>query len=131
MNTTIRDIIAIIVGLFIFFLLFGSLYTVKLRAPDYATVYVDPEKKIYYAPPYINSLNAQPKPGNPNPVDITKLKAITLKEARALNYSPDQTSQEKGYFVQRYRNLTSYVLEKAGISKPLPLRWNKDGTWNW
>lgn len=129
MNINIRDIIATIVGLFLFVLLFGSLYTVKQTAPDYATVYVDPEKKVYYAPPYIDSLNARSKPDNP--VDTKKLKALPLKEARALNYSPDETSKEKGYFVQQYRSLTSYLLEKAGLSKPLPLRWNKDGSWNW
>lgn len=117
------------VGLIIFVLLFGSVYTVKLSAPDHAVVYVDQEKKIYYAPPYIDNMKSQPKPGQT--VDAKKLKASTLKEARDLRYQPDEASREKGYFVQQYRNLTGFLMEKTGLVKPLPSRWNKDGSWNW
>lgn len=124
-----KDIIAVIVGLIIFILLFGSVYTVKQAAPDHATVYVDPEKKIYYAPPYIDNMIAQSKPAQP--IDTKRLKAITIKEARGLQYQPDEASKGKGYFTQQYRNLTGFLMEKAGLAKPLPSRWNKDGSWNW
>jgi len=124
-----KDIIAIIVGLVITISFFGSVYTVKLSAPGNAIVYIDQEKKVYYAPPYIdnlsNSPNAQP------PVAVEKLKALTLKEAQELSYNPDPVSQEKGYFIQQYRSLTSYLLEKTGLLQPLPLRWTKEGAWNW
>ncbi len=123
-----RDIIAVLVGIVIFIGLFGSLYTVKLQAPDNAVVYVDHDKKIYYAPPYIdNPVNSPDR----EPVDARKLEALTLKEARALNYAPDRASREKGYFVQQYRSLTSYLLEKIGLTKPLPSRWTNNGAWNW
>lgn len=124
-----KDIIAILVGLIIFVLLFGSVYTVKLAAPDHAIVYVDPEKKMYYAPPYIDNAISQSKPAQP--IDTKRLKAIPIKEARSLQYQPDEVSKEKGYFVQQYRSLTGFLLEKTGLAKPLPSRWNKDGSWNW
>lgn len=127
----IRDIIASLVGLVIFMIAFGSLYTVKQEIPDYATVYADPEKKVYYAPPYVDKLMANPESKPDNPVDVDKLKAMPLKEALALNYTPDKNSEEEGYFIQRYRDLKGYLLEKAGLTNPLQKRWNKDGSWNW
>jgi hypothetical protein len=127
--TVKKDIIAILIGIVIFVSLFGSIYTVKLPAPDNAVVYIDQEKKIYYAPPLIDKLAKSPQPEQT--IDVKKLKASTLKEVRALNYSPDEVSREKGYFVQQYRSFTSYLLEKMGLSKPLPSRWTKEGAWNW
>lgn len=124
-----KDILAVLVGLVIFIGLFGSVYYVKLSAPDNAVVYVDQEKQVYYAPPYIDNV-IKPLKGN-SPIDVTKLTASTLKEVRDLNYTPDPVSQEKGYFVQEYRSFTSYLLEKFGLTKPLKTRWTKDGAWNW
>lgn len=124
-----KDIMAIFIGLIIFISLFGSIFTVKQTVPDYAIVYADPEKKIYYAPPYIDNLKSLSK--LPRDINEKKLRAVTLKEARDLQCQPDNTSNEKGYFVQQYRKASSFLLEKAGILKPLPSRWNKDGTWNW
>lgn len=124
-----KDIIAILIGIVISVSLFGSIYTVKLSAPDNAVVYVDHEKKIYYAPPLIDNLGKSPKPEQS--IDVKKLKASTLQEVRALKYTPDEVSREKGYFVQQYRSFTSFLLEKTGLSKPLPSRWTKEGAWNW
>lgn len=124
-----KDIIAILAGLVITVLLFGSVYTVKLPAPDNAIVYVDHDKKVYYAPPYIDNLIKSPNPEPP--VDVKKLQASTLKEVSALKYTPDEVSREKGYFVQQYRSFTGYLLEKMGLTKPLPSRWTGDGAWNW
>ncbi|MFZ5651602.1 MAG: hypothetical protein ACOY4I_12200 [Bacillota bacterium] len=122
------NIPAIIVGLILFVALFGSNYTVALPAPDYAVVYADPEKRIYYAPPYIDNMG-QTKP--PEPVDVKKLKRLTLKEAKSQDYRPDKSSSDKGYFEHRYRTFTSYLLEKIGLMKPLQSRWTSDGAWNW
>ncbi len=124
-----KDIIAIFIGLIIFISVFGSVYTVKLEAPGHAVVYADPEKKVYYAPPYIDGLMSQSK--LPKEIDAKKLKPYPMAEARVMQYRADETSRERGYFVQQYRSLSSYILEKAKIVKPLPTRWNKDGTWNW
>ena len=124
-----KDIVAILVGLIIFMGIFGSIYNVTLPAPDNAVVYVDQEKQIYYAPPYIDNVIKPLK--THSPIDVTKLKASTLNEVRLLNYTPDPMSQEKGYFIQHYRNFTSYSLEKLGLTKPLDSRWTKEGAWNW
>ncbi len=121
-----KDIIAIIVGLIISIVLFGSIYTVKISAPDNAVVYVDQETEIYYAPPYIDNA-----PDGQTGINTNNLKAFTLNEVRELNYTPDKNSVERGYFKQQYRSLTSYLLEKIGLRKPLPTRWTPNGEWNW
>ena len=120
----LSNIIAMLIGLILFVALIGSNYTVPLTAPDYAFVYVDAEKKIYYAPSYIDI-------AKPPDVDVKKLQRMTLQEARNKGLTADETSEEKGYFRQEYRPLSTYLLEKMGLAKPLPVRWNKDGAWNW
>ncbi len=121
-----KDIIAALVGIVITIILFGSLYTVKIPAPGNAVVYVDNDSKTYYAPPYIDNT----KPGKLQ-IDVNKLKPSTLEQVRKLNYTPDKYSLDNGYFQQRYRPLTSYLLEKIGLREPLPRRWTPDGQWNW
>lgn len=123
------NIVAVIVGLFLFFSLFGSNFTVKQKAPDYAIVYVDPEKKIYYAPPYIDNLS--PAARLAENIDIKTLTRSTLKEVRNSQYTLNEVSKEKGYFSQEYRTLVAFSLEKLGLLKPLPSRWNNDGSWNY
>ncbi len=123
------NIPAIIIGFILFVGLFGSYYTVTLSAPDFATVYADPDNKIYYAPPYIDNLSKLKKPAEP--IEVKKLQRMTLKEAGKLNYRVDEVSKEKDYFEQKYRTLTSYLLEKMGFLKPLNSRWNPNGSWNW
>jgi hypothetical protein len=123
----VRDTIAIIAGIIIFFFLFGSIFTVVLKAPDNAVVYADPEKKVYYAPPYIDNLDDSSKAA----IDVKKLQPSTLKKVRELKFVPDEASREKGYFEQNYRSYLSFALEKIGLAEPLPLRWTGDGAWNW
>ncbi|MFZ5595882.1 MAG: hypothetical protein ACOY31_02570 [Bacillota bacterium] len=123
------NLIAVLIGLFLFVVLFGSNFTVTIHAPDYATVYVDTDKKIYYAPPYIDNLKPADMPEPP--IDIKKLEKSTYRDAKKLKYTPDQASLEKGCFEQKYRTLTALLLEKLHLVKPLPTRWNKDGSWNW
>ena len=120
----LSNITAIFIGLILFVILMGSNYVIPLTAPDNAIVYTDAGKKIYYAPPYIDI-------AKPPTVDAKKLGNMTLKEAKSQNYSPDEASVEKGYFRQEYRPLSTYLLEKMGLLKPLPIRWNSDGAWSW
>ena len=126
-----KDLIAIIIGLLLTTMTFGLVYIVPQAAPDNTIVYVDAEKKIYYAPPYVDNIKTHPEIVPEQPIDIKKLHAITINEAKSLNYTPDQVSKEKGYFVQKYRSFTGLIMEKLDIVKPLPSRWNKDGAWNW
>lgn len=122
------NIPAIIVGLIIFVALFGSNFSVTLSAPEHAIVYIDPVKKIYYAPPYIDNMG-KTKP--PDPIEVKNLQRLTLKEARRLNYRPDEACVDKDYFKHKYRTFTGFLLEKAGLMKPLPSRWTPEGDWNW
>jgi hypothetical protein len=64
-------------------------------------------------------------------VDVKKLGRMTLQEAKSQGFTADEASVEKDYFRQKYRPLTTFLLEKAGLAKPLPVRWTKDGEWNW
>ncbi|NTW05649.1 MAG: hypothetical protein HGA27_05995 [Peptococcaceae bacterium] len=121
-----KDILAILVGLIISTIIFGSIYTVKLTAPDNAVVYLDTTAKIYYAPPYVEN-NPQGKLA----VKLETLTASTLSQAKKLGFTPDQGSAENGYYKQNYRSLTSYLLEKMNFTKPLPMRWTEEGSWNW
>lgn len=120
----LSNITAVLIGLILFVATMGQNYTVPLSAPDHAIVYVDSGSKIYYAPSYIDI-------AKPPSVDVKKLTRLTLKEAKALDYTADEASVEKGYFKQQYRPLTTFIFEKLGLAKPLPLRWNTDGSWNW
>jgi len=122
-----KDIIAILVGLIIFVMAFGSFYTVKIKAPDHAIVYIDIQKKIYYPPPYVDYHNKQ----NPAQPITGQLGAVTLQEARQMQFSPYPPEKEKEYFVQRYRSFSSLLLERVGLRKPLPVRWDPEGAWKW
>jgi hypothetical protein len=120
----LSNAIAVLIGLVLLVVLMGSNYTVSLEAPDYAFVYTDTEKKIYYAPSYIDI-------ARPDSVDVKKLGRMTLQEAKSQGFTADEASVEKDYFRQKYRPLTTFLLEKVGLAKPLPVRWTKDGEWNW
>jgi len=120
----LSNILAMLIGLILLVALLGSNYTVPLTAPDYVFVYVDAEKNTYYAPSYVDI-------AKPPDVDVKKLEKMTLQEAREKGLTADEASVEKGYFRQEYRPLSTYLLEKLGLAKPLPVRWNKDGAWNW
>ena len=86
-------------------------------APDHALVYVDKQTNKYLAPPCVN--------------DPSELFIMTLGEVHSLHYEPDGDCVDSGAFVTRGRNLPAMLLEEIGVFKPLPSRWNDDGTWNW
>jgi hypothetical protein len=121
-----KDILAILVGLIISTIIFGSIYNVKLTAPDNAVVYLDNSARIYYAPPYVEN-----NPQGKQAVKPETLTASTLSQAKALGFVADKGSADNGYFKQNYRSFTSYLLEKMNFTKPLPIRWTEEGSWNW
>lgn len=85
--------------------------------PDHAIVHVNDASKTYSAP-----LCTQTK---------GKLRIATAAQARKMGYSPDPECRDQGWFVQDDRSLTGMLLQKIGFLKPLPSRWNKDGSWNY
>ena len=85
--------------------------------PDYAQVYIDDAKRTYLAPPCLKI--------------IAGLRAVTAGEARRLGYSPDRKCRKEGAFIQDDRSFTGMLLQEVGILKPIPSRWNEDGSWNY
>ena len=85
--------------------------------PEYAHVFVDDKARTYFAPACVER-----RPG---------LRFTTAREARNLKYRPDRKCKNEGGFIQDDRSLTGHLLQKIGILKPIPSRWNPDGTWNW
>ena len=110
---TILIIAAIIIAIGSLGLFIGS----SRSAPDNAIVYLDNQSHTYTAPPCIKS--------------TTTLQVSTIAEARSLEYNPDKKCVDQSGFLQEDRSLTGHLLEALGILKPLPSRWNADGTWNW
>ena len=85
--------------------------------PENAQVYVNDTTKTYVAPPCIKTEKG--------------LRRITVGEARKLGYGPDARCRDEGAFLQDDRSLTGMLLQKIGVLRPIPSRWNKDGSWNY
>lgn len=85
--------------------------------PENAQVYVDDSAKTYIAPPCME--------GNKG------YRLVTAGVARKMGYKPDSKSRNEGAFSQDGRSLTGMLFEKVGVLKPIPSRWNEDGSWNY
>lgn len=85
--------------------------------PDYAQVYVNDAAKTYLAPPCIKT--------------TVSFRLVTAGEARTLGYRPDGKCRDAGAFMQDDRSLTGTFLQTVGVLKPIPSRWNEDGSWNY
>jgi hypothetical protein len=85
--------------------------------PDHAWILVDDVKRVYIAQPCASEGN--------------QLRLTTVREAYELKYKPDEDCRNSGGFVSDGRSLTGLLLQKIGLLRPLPKRWNDDGTWNW
>jgi hypothetical protein len=85
--------------------------------PDYAKVYVNDTAKTYLAPPCTKN-NSQ-------------FRLVIAGEARTLGYKPDEKCRDEGAFMQDDRSLTGTFLQTIGVLKPIPSRWNEDGSWNY
>lgn len=107
----------IIAGILVVILLVGLSIGSSRTMPENAIVLVDDEARTYFAPPCVA------KQGN--------LRVVTAAEVHDLGYSPDRDCVNEGGFMQDGRSLTGKLLEAIGLFKPLPSRWNADGTWNW
>ena len=85
--------------------------------PDYAIVFVDDQDSTYTTPICVGESHS--------------LRSLTAEQARNLGYRSDRQCRNEGGFMQVGRTLPGALLEKLGILKPLPSRWNTDGSWNW
>ena len=109
--------LAAVVGLSGFAFCAGFGISGALTMPDNAVLYLDPDRKVYLASPCVG--------------DFTGLRLGTPQEARHLKFSPDPSCREKGAFLSEDRSLSGQVLVSLGILKPMPSRWNSDGSWRW
>ncbi|OIR02659.1 hypothetical protein GALL_153730 [mine drainage metagenome] len=88
-----------------------------IQAPATAVVLVSARLKSYFSPSCL-----------PNPVDEGY---TTLSNAKRLGFAPDRKCQAAGGFTQQGRSPIGALVERAGLVKPLPSRWNSGGSWNW
>lgn len=61
----------------------------------------------------------------------TAMVMIQAEEAYELDLKPDEKCRDEGGFTAEGRSLTGELFERIGLLRPLPPRWNSDGTWNW
>jgi len=102
----------------IIFIFFGGLGIKSSKTvPSNALILLDDENRTYISPPCTTQ--------------YFKYRLSILSEARSLEYRPDPQCRDAGGFVQEGRSLSGMFLEKFGILKPLPSRWNENGNWNW
>jgi hypothetical protein len=105
------------IGLVFFLAVIGFGISSTRSMPEYAYVLVDDAKRVYIAPPCVS--------------DHAGLRPLTAREAYDLKYTPEDQCRNDGGFVADGRSVTGMCLQKIGLLRPLPERWNRDGTWNW
>jgi hypothetical protein len=105
------------VPLFLLFVGFG-LDTVE-GIPRHAIALLDDQSRTYTSPLCVSEAEAR------------RLREAKVAEAYALNYNPEPGCRDQGMFIVEGRSLSGGLLESFGLIKPLPNRWNADGTWNW
>jgi len=88
--------------------------------PPNATVIVDENEKVYFAPPFFEDN------GLIIPLDYKRDIARNVRE----RYKPDKTCRDQGYFVQDTGPLLWKYLKELGIIRSRK-RWNEDSSWNW
>jgi hypothetical protein len=103
-------------------LIIGLAISTTQTVPDHALLYVDDVTKTYIAPPWFIENKK---------LHYLHLRLVPAKEAHRLKYSPDAKCRDSDGFIQEGRSLTGIFFEYIGLLKPLPSRWNPDGSWNW
>jgi hypothetical protein len=99
--------------------LLAGFFIVPTRAmPDNAMVLLDDQTRTYFSPACAHREKREYRPA-------------TAAEARKLNYAPDKKCQDAKGFSQDSRSLSGNLMARLGMLRPLPSRWNEDGTWNW
>ena len=88
--------------------------------PKNTLVFVDNDKDTYIAPPCVTAQK-----------DWTHYSRMTIDQADKLGFKPDPACTKYGVFEQDDRSLGGRVLEKIGLLKRIPSRWNPNGSWNW
>ncbi|MBS4032014.1 MAG: hypothetical protein KGZ63_11450 [Clostridiales bacterium] len=118
----IKNLFVAVVSTALIFLIILSFSGTVLTSPENVIVFVnDIVEKTYIPPPYLLD----------NMFIVDELRVMTKSEAVKIGYKPDRDAVNQSYFVQDGRSVIGMLLQKTGLLKPLPRRWNEDGTWNW
>ena len=116
MRKAVTYIGALLLGLVIL----GFSVQMETGMPDNAILLVDPQTRIYYAPPYLRD----------NRLPADNLVAMRSGDIEGKNYNPDPTCRDGGYFLaEDAAPLVIYQIAK--VLNRNGKRWNADGTWNW
>lgn len=117
-----RSVIYRSAGLVLFcifvFLVFGI--STRKAPPGNAIVFVDNDTHTYIAPPCVTAQK-----------DWRHYSRMTLDQAEKLDLKPNTACNAHKVFEQEDRSVGGLVLEKIGLLKPLPSRWDPNGSWNW
>lgn len=111
------NVIVGLLGIVLFIAMLGFGISTTKTMPDHAWILVDDAKRVYLSQPCAS--------------DGDRFRLLTVREAYELKYKPDDDCRNSSGFVSEGRSLTGMFLEKLGLLRPLPERWNEDGTWNW
>ncbi|MEY2520474.1 MAG: hypothetical protein QOF24_2233 [Verrucomicrobiota bacterium] len=98
-----------LLGTVLFAAVIGFGISTTKTMPDHAWILVDDAKRVYLSQPRL----------------------LTAREAYELKYKPDDDCRNSNGFVSEGRSLTGLFLQKIGLLRPVPERWNEGGTWNW
>jgi hypothetical protein len=113
-----KIVIVVVISLFIIGFFLSIYTTVEEKIPDNAVVVATLEDKHYHAIHF----------------DYTSVagktaKTMTLAQAKAQGFVPDQLSVDLGYFKGNTLFLYQYVLSKLGVQ--YNSRWDENGNWLW
>jgi hypothetical protein len=115
---TSKIITVIVVSLFVVAFFLSIYITVDEKMPDNAVVVVTLEDKHYHSILFDYSSVAG-----------KTAKTMSVSEATAKGFKPDQVSIDLGYFRGNTLFLYQYVLSKFGVR--YNSRWDKQGNWLW
>jgi hypothetical protein len=120
-----RTIISLVL-LFLIIALAFSIGTTRYMPPN-AQVYGIAGSKEYYAPKLCEDLLEKDEVR----LAATRQDISTAYKLRKDGYVPNKRCEDRGAFREDGRSIAGLILQMAHVLKPLPSRWNEDGSWNW
>jgi len=119
--------------------IFGLLFYIGLQldsfkiTPDNAIIFIDHSKKLYFSPLCVY----QKLPStNEQLLDLEFPKFFYLesgkyRDIKNKGFNTPGNCKGTKYWFQENRSMSGELLQNLGILKPLPARWNPDGSWNY
>lgn len=118
MGKIYKIIVVVVISLFVIGFFLSIYITVDETMPGNAVVVVTMEDKRYHSIHFDYASVAG-----------KTAKTLTLSQARAQGFAPDQLSSDLGYFRGNRLFLYQYILSKLGVR--YNSRWDRNGNWLW